>query len=188
MEKRTIALVGTELEYTIRRSARAKRTSLTIYPDGTLSVTLTPIALESTAERLIKHKQNWILNNLSHIAKKKHIFLPKVKKSEVEKYRKIARIVVHERIKNLNNFYNFPYKRVFIKNHRKQWGSCSAEKNLNFNLQLIHLPENLRDLVIVHELCHLKHLNHSKSFWKEVSRTMPSYKKLEKELKRYVIA
>lgn len=188
MKKRTIALVGTELEYTIRRSSRAKRTSATIYPDGSLAVTLTSTSLERTAERFIRQKQDWILKNLTKIAKEDRIFLPKVKKVDIEKLREVARIIINERLEAVNSFYNFSYNKVFIKNHKKQWGSCSVDKNLNFNLQLLHLPEHLKNLVIAHELCHLKHMNHSKSFWSEVSRMIPDYKKYEKELKRYIIA
>ena len=188
MKKRFIELTGTKLEYSIRRSRRAKRTSITIYPDGSLAVTLTPMALEKTAERFIKQKQDWILKSLLKLEKEKRIFLSKIKKSEIERYRKLTRAIVHERLQKINALYDHSFNRVFIKNHKKQWGSCSEEKNLNFNIQIIHLPEHLRDLVIAHELCHLKHLNHSKAFWKEVKKTIPLYKKYEKELKRYIIA
>ena len=59
--------------------------------------------------------------------------------------------------------------------NRKQGGSCSSEKNLNFNWKLILAPPEVLDYVVVHELCHLKEMNHSKAFWDEVGKVMPEY-------------
>ena len=64
------------------------------------------------------------------------------------------------------------------KEYREQktrWGSCSSEKNLNFNWKLILAPPEVLDYVVVHELCHLKEMNHSKAFWEEVGKVMPEY-------------
>ena len=59
----------------------------------------------------------------------------------------------------------FVFNRVTIRNTSTRWGSCSSKKNLNFNYRILDLPSELRDYVIVHELCHLKELHHRKSFW-----------------------
>ena len=60
----------------------------------------------------------------------------------------------------------FDYSRVFIKNNRTNWGSCSAKRNINLNMHLVDLPGELSDFVIIHELCHLVHRNHGKEFHK----------------------
>src|SRR3989338_2317667 len=78
-------------------------------------------------------------------------------------HKEFARSVIHERLTYWNQFYNLEYKRVTIRNQRSCWGSCSARGNLNFNYKVIFLPELLMDYVIVHELCHLAELNHSKN-------------------------
>ena len=64
---------------------------------------------------------------------------------------------------------------ITIRNQKTRWGSCSSEKNLNFNWKLILAPPEVLDYVVVHELCHLKEMNHSKAFWDEVGKVMPEY-------------
>jgi hypothetical protein len=95
----------------------------------------------------------------------------------------MSRTFIHERLAVFNTHYNFAYKRVFIKNQKSCWGSCSLQRNLNFNYKLAFLPSHLADYVIVHELCHLAELNHSPRFWSLVARTCPEYKQRRKELK-----
>ena len=63
---------------------------------------------------------------------------------------------------------DFSYNKVFIKNNRSNWGSCSSKRNINLNMHLVNLPEELRDYIIVHELCHLIHRNHGAEFHKLV--------------------
>ncbi len=66
--------------------------------------------------------------------------------------------------------------RIAIRDTRRSWGSCSSKGNLNFNYKLLFLPACWRDYIVVHELCHLHHLNHSAAFWAEVGRIMPDYR------------
>lgn len=95
-----------------------------------------------------------------------------------------AREIVHARLTYFNEHYNFTIGRVAIKNQKRCWGSCSAKGNLNFNYKIIFLPEALMNYVIVHELCHLKELNHSKQFWDVVAVAMPEYKTQRAHLRR----
>ena len=117
-----------------------------------------------------------------------HIILP------TDKYEDMVRLWMHSdggKIfrQKLNDFagqMNVHFNMVRIKNVKTIWGSCSSKKNLNFNLKLFFLPEALIDYVFVHELAHLKHMNHSKAFWSEVEKQIPDYKKRREELKRYI--
>ena len=93
-----------------------------------------------------------------------------------------ARALVHERLIYWNQYYGFTYNRVAIRNQRSRWGSCSQKQNLNFNYKLVFLPIELIDYVIVHELCHLKHFNHSQAFWNTVGETLGDYRKRKKQL------
>lgn len=76
------------------------------------------------------------------------------------------------------------YGSLRFKNTKTRWGSCSERKTINLNIQMLFLPKQLSDQVLLHELCHLKHLNHSKDFWSLVKSFEPNYKILEKELRR----
>ena len=101
--------------------------------------------------------------------------------------REQARILVENRISFFNKIYNFEINRVFVKNQKTRWGSCSSNKNLNFNYKIIFLKPALADYLIVHELCHLKEFNHSEKFWNLVEKTIPDYKNINRELRRMPI-
>ncbi|MBI4407668.1 MAG: M48 family metallopeptidase [Candidatus Kerfeldbacteria bacterium] len=82
---------------------------------------------------------------------------------------------VQDRLALLNQSYGFTYHRVTIRNQASRWGSCSKQGNLNFHYKIVLLPPALADYVLVHELCHVQELNHSKRFWQLVARTVPDY-------------
>jgi predicted metal-dependent hydrolase len=100
-----------------------------------------------------------------------------------ETHKEAARALVHARLAHFAELYQVSFKRVAIRNSRSRWGSCSAKGNLNFNYRLVLLPPHLVDYVVVHEVCHLKHFNHSPDFWAEVARTCPEWKRLRRELR-----
>jgi len=74
------------------------------------------------------------------------------------------------------------FNQLRVKRLKTRWGSCSSLKNINLNIQLIHHPLSLIDYVIVHELAHLVHMNHSKRFWKLVAQYYPEYKSAHAQL------
>lgn len=102
--------------------------------------------------------------------------------AEYKMYKEAARTLVHRRLPELNQAYDFQYGRVSIRNQRTRWGSCSRQGNLNFHYKLVLLPADLADYVIVHELCHVRELNHSRRFWDLVARTTPDWRNLRREL------
>lgn len=99
-------------------------------------------------------------------------------------HKSIALEIARNRLKHFNAFYQFNINKVTIKNQKTRWGSCSKKGNLNFNYKIALLPAHLSDYVIVHELCHLRQLNHSPAFWKLVENTIPNYKKIKREFKK----
>ncbi|MEP7103622.1 MAG: M48 family metallopeptidase [Candidatus Dojkabacteria bacterium] len=94
-----------------------------------------------------------------------------------------SRAHIEKRAKHFAKKYDFQFKRVAIKDTVSRWGSCSSQKNLNFNWRLSFAPLKALDYVILHELCHTRQMNHSQSFWKEVSKVMPEYRVAEAWLK-----
>lgn len=89
--------------------------------------------------------------------------------------RKTAKDIIRARVEHWGSAMNFEYGRVFIKDQRTLWGSCSGKRNLNFNWRLAAAPTEVLDYVVIHELCHLREMNHSKRFWALVAVTCPAY-------------
>lgn len=91
-----------------------------------------------------------------------------------------------QRVYELNSLY---FKRdvasVSIKNNSSNWGSCSSKKNINLSVRLLFTPEYVIDYVIIHELTHLIHMNHSEAYWAHVASVMPEYMEAERWLKKY---
>jgi len=141
---------------------------------------------ENMMDGFIVKKRRWIERALKSFAGKNTLGIPKHTKKEYARYKEKARKTIQERIDYFNSFYGFPYNKVFIRNQKTCWGSCTQRMNLNFNYKLIFLPQEIFDYVIVHEICHLKELNHSEKFWGLVSKAIPHYRRLRKELKNTV--
>lgn len=89
--------------------------------------------------------------------------------------REEARNTISDKLKLFSGLIGVSFNNFRIKEQKTRWGSCSRKGNLNFNWKLVMAPEWVLDYVIIHELCHLIHLNHSKEFWNLVSKYMPEY-------------
>ena len=107
--------------------------------------------------------------------------------AEVERLRAIAKETLPQRLKELADLHGFSFNRCFIKNNVSNWGSCSSKGNINLNLRLVTLPEQLRDYVILHELCHLKYLNHGPQFHALLEQVCPAHRELARQLRSYRI-
>jgi len=98
--------------------------------------------------------------------------------------RNFAKRYLPGRAYELADKYGFKVNNISVRNQKTRWGSCSAKKNLSFNVNLVQYKKEIIDYVIVHELCHLKEMNHSKEFWQQVEKFCPNYKVYRKELKK----
>lgn len=181
--RKKIKINGKEIEYVFKRTQRSKSVKLAVYQDGRFVVSAPKWYPMYVVNRFIEEKSQWIFDKVKDF----DFDLLRRKKAdeaaEYRKYVKLARAVVASRLEFFNRRYGFAYNRVAIKNQKTCWGSCSGKANLNFNYKIINLPEEMRDYVIVHELCHLKELNHSRNFWKLVEQALPDYRELRRRLK-----
>ncbi len=100
-------------------------------------------------------------------------------------YRTEAAKLINERADKLSSQMGISYKRIVIRGQKTRWGSCSHKKNLSFNWKLIMAPELVIDYVIIHELTHLKEMNHSKRFWELVAQYCPRWREYKKWLKQH---
>ncbi|MBK7104370.1 MAG: M48 family metallopeptidase [Ignavibacteriae bacterium] len=94
---------------------------------------------------------------------------------------------IPNRVQKLAKLHNFDYKKLQLKNLNSRWGSCSIKKILSFNVKLMYFNYKVIDYVIVHELCHLKEMNHSAKFWKLVKSIIPDYNIYRKELNKIIL-
>ncbi len=101
--------------------------------------------------------------------------------------RHIAKSYLIDRAHTLARDYSFNVNKIFIRDQNTRWGSCSSKKNISLNYKLMKLPKALIDYVIIHELCHLTEMNHSKKFWLLVGGILPNYKQLRKELRMFTL-
>ena len=104
---------------------------------------------------------------------------------EVAELRKQAKAYLPGRLAELAAQHGFSYNQVRIKHNVSNWGSCSVKKNINLNLNLMRLPEELRDYVMLHELCHLKYMNHGKEFHALLESICPNHKELRRQLRDF---
>lgn len=94
-----------------------------------------------------------------------------------------AKYFLIKRVNYLAAEFGFKIKNITMRGQKTRWGSCSSKGNLSFNFKLLQFRKEVIDYVIIHELCHLKEMNHSKIFWKLVQQHCPDYKSLKRELK-----
>jgi len=104
---------------------------------------------------------------------------------KVKELSKVAKRKIPERLEYFGNLIGVTYGRVSIRCQQTRWGSCSSKGNLNFNCLLMLAPEEVLDSVVVHELCHLKYMNHSKDFYAEILRVFPNYYECHNWLKEH---
>lgn len=99
--------------------------------------------------------------------------------------RKEAKAHLPKRIAYIAEQHGFTYSSLRFTHASSRWGSCNDKQAISLNIALMNLPFELMDYVLIHELAHTKHLNHSKDFWNEVGRVDPDYKTHRAQLKRY---
>ena len=160
------------MEYTILRSRR-KTIAIEITPAGQILVRC-PLGMSQRAvQQFVSSKQAWICTHLNRIAQTP--VLPTFTESELCEMVQWAKDTLPERVAFWAARACVDYGRITIRRQHSRWGSCTNTGNLNFNCLLAMVPEEVLDYIIVHELCHRKHMNHSSAFWAEVSRLLPDY-------------
>ena len=168
--------------YTLRRHARAKYLRLAIDGDGKLVVTATHRVSSIMIEKLLKEKSSWIEAAIAKFKQQPRPYSFVGTVAELKKYKSSALRLAKARLAHFNNFYGLKLGVICIRNQRTRWGSCSSTGRINFTYKICLLPPHLADYIIVHELCHLGEMNHSKRFWALVAKTQPEYRALKHEL------
>lgn len=184
------------VSYTLFRTSR-RSLALVVREHGELEVRVPLACSEAEIRRFLESRADWILTHMESQKKQseeREALRPHRSEEEKMQLRKdciqTMKTLLPERIA----FYepllpptHRPITRVAIRGQKTRWGSCSLRGSLSFNWKLALAPQECRDdvidYVIVHELCHLVHMNHSAAFWSEVERILPDYQKARKWLK-----
>jgi predicted metal-dependent hydrolase len=172
------------IEYRVIRSAR-KTLQVEIRPDGEVLVRSPQYLSDAEIRRFVETKADWIEEHVAKV-KMRTRQAAEVERLSMEDVRRLADEAardIPERVRRFAPVVGVQYGRITIRNQKSKWGSCSSRGNLNFNCLLMLAPPSVRDYVVVHELCHLVELNHSKRFWALVSGVLPEYRKEEQWLK-----
>lgn len=172
------------MDYELIRSNR-RTIAIEIKPDGRI-VVKAPMRMSHLAINLfLKEKSDWIEKTREKVIAKNADREPVARLSDAEKnaLKKKARAEILPLVEEYAQIMGVTYGRVSFRFQKSRWGSCSREGNLNFNCLLALTPEPVERYVVVHELCHRLHMDHSKAFWEEVAVNMPDYKVYRKWLK-----
>lgn len=177
-----------QVNYEIIKSHR-KTIAIQIRPDCRVVVRAPYRMSKAAIKGFVNEKSSWIEKHLEKMRtlNEEHSDCIDLSKEEVRRLADEALKSIPPRVKEYAEMMGVTYGRITIRNQRTRWGSCSSKGNLNFNCQLMLLPGEIRDYVIVHELCHRREMNHSVSFWTEVEKYCPDYRELRKKLKQVKI-
>jgi len=166
------------------RSRKARRLNITIRPVKVVRVAV-PYGLSfSKAEEFVRPKSGWIKKHLlrAEAAQQRHRELLKDLPAIGERE---AKEILRKRTDELSRQYGFRYNRIFVRNQKTKWGSCSAGNNINLNIKLARLPDELLDYVILHELVHTEIKNHGSAFWSALDALVGDAKKIDAKLNQY---
>ena len=164
-----------------------KTVAISVNSDLSVTVKAPQGVSEKDIYRILEEKKAWICTHLEQVKRDKARYessgAKKLTYEDINMLADKAIEVIPKRVKYFAPIVGVTYGRITIRNQKTRWGSCSAKGNLNFNCLLMLTPPKVLDYVVVHELCHRKEMNHSKSFWTEVEKVMPDYKEAVRWLK-----
>ena len=187
-----ISLDKEEIEVEIIRSKR-RSMAIQIRTDGSVVVRVPMHASDRAIKRFVSAHARWIADNRGQMFERR-------KKLADNPYdipaweslsaadKKIAKQKIMEHVDYYARRMEIDYGSISMRNQKSRWGSCSSKGNLNFNYRLAYLPEELLDYVVVHELTHRRHMDHSAAFWEEVETYYPAYKKCRQMLNDILLA
>ena len=165
-------------EYKIIRSSR-KTVSIQVDSDCNITVRAPYRVSEKEIEKFVSDKKEWlekaVLKQMTRNKNKKEYT-----DEEIKLLREKAKSILPEKVKYYSSIMDVYPNSIKINSAKKRYGSCSGENNINFSLYLMDKDERFIDYVVVHELAHIKHHNHSKAFYGFIERFMPDYKERKK--------
>ena len=151
------------------RHRRARRYLIRVDPDGQVRVTIPRGGSRREAEAFAARQARWIAEQRAQIRP------PRFSLDEARAFRVRARQYLPARLLELALVHGLQVARVSVRNQRTRWGSCGRDGHICLNWRLVLMPEWVRDYVLIHELMHLRRLDHSRAYWRLVAAAYPRY-------------
>ena len=184
MKNKKIEIEGVG-EILLERSNRAKHISLSIRPFKGARVAVPPGVSFDKAIEVANSNAEWLKKHLDSMDKFEKEAKELKKTNHIDRIEARKRLV--KRLNEISEMYGFQYNRVFVKNLKTRWGSCSEKNNINLNVNMVLLPDELIDYAILHELIHTRIKSHGKEFWDELNKYVADAKELDRELHKHKI-
>jgi predicted metal-dependent hydrolase len=167
----------------LQRSRRAKHICLSIRPFKGVRIAVPWNVCYGQAMKVAQDKADWLIKHMqraAHIEKAAHAFHRQTPINRAE-----ARNIIVQRLNELARRHGFTYNKVFVRNQKTRWGSCSSRNNISLNMNLIRLPAQLMDYTILHELVHTRIKDHSPRFWQALEKYVPRPKSVDSQLDQF---
>lgn len=168
-------------EVIVRKNALIRGIKFSVSTSGRLSMSVPKYTSEFLAKRFLNSNRARIRESLPI----KNPNEQRARDYQKKVLMKKAREYLPYRLEYFAKLYGYKYSKCRLSHANTRWGSCSSNKTISLNIGLMKVPEVLRDYVILHELAHLNHMDHSKAFWAEVGLHDKNYKIHEKKLKKF---
>lgn len=165
------------------RHPRAKRYLIRVRIDGSVRATIPRWGSKREAVRFVETHAAWILRQQVVAARLRAARPPAPPAHEARAARARAQRVLPQRLLELADRFGLVVRKISIRNQRWRWGSCSRQGHVCLNWRLVEMPEWVRDYVLIHELMHLRRMDHSPAFWKHVASACPDYQRARRWLR-----
>ncbi len=168
-------------EVIVRKNPLSRGVKFSVSTSGRLQMSVPQYTSDFLAKRFLNSNRKTIREKLPVKNPKEQLARDYRKKMLMKK----AREYLPYRLEYYAKLYGYTYEKCRLTHANTRWGSCSSNRTISLNIGLMQVPEVLRDYVILHELAHLNHMDHSKAFWMEVGTHDKNYKAHEKKLKMF---
>lgn len=161
------------------RHRRARRYLLRVEHDGRVRVTIPRGGSRREADAFARRHLDWVLRQRAALAN------PRFSLDERQRLKTHARETLPLRLQELADQHGLQVTRISVRNQRTRWGSCGRDGHICLNWRLVVMPDWVRDYVIIHELMHLKRMDHSPAYWRLVSAAYPRYREARQWLRAH---
>lgn len=169
-------------EITITRVPRLRRMSLRVQPTGEIVIRAPKRLSEREIHAFVEKNNAWIEKQRKHQSQ----FHP-ITSEQLTELRRLAKSYLPHRTMELAMELWFSYRSVSCRHQKSRWGSCSHRNDISLNIELMRLPVELRDYIIVHELTHTVHKHHQDAFWNHLEKVLPGAGELDRQMKQWKI-